>query len=110
VSNVFMSIGKTLDVAVFSHRAAELHIMFGGLPANDTTTMVQNLITGGAYAYMQEVADYPPLFIPADVTKWTVWRHIEIQDRFYFLYLRNLDPALTMTQYRMHTKIYDAQT
>jgi len=96
--NTVFSFGKVGWVAAFANQPCEIRLKFGG---NDFDTVA--LI----YADMKQVQDYPPMFVPNDATKWTVWRNIFLHDRFWVPELVNMG-AGNATVWRIHWGILDA--
>jgi len=90
-------IGKVAHVAAFSSGTAEIQLFFHG------SEQVSQLLI---WTQMLQVQDYPPMFVPADVTKWTVYRNIVIHDRFFVPILFNLT-AVAIATWRLHYVITD---
>ena len=92
-------IGKVAHVAALSAVAAEIQLFFHGAETNAGTQL-------SLWTAMLQVQDYPPMFVPADVTKWTVYRNIVIHDRFFIPILFNLT-AGAISNWRLHFVVTD---
>jgi hypothetical protein len=73
-------VGRVAHVAAFANQPCEIRLLFGGSEANDVDLLFAGLL---------QVQDYPPMAVPSDTTKWTVWRNITIHDRYFVPILVN---------------------
>lgn len=106
VSDTFLAVGRWCDIAVMANQTGEIRLFFASQIAVsvDTSTSHGTFPTG--QNNFNQVQDYPPMFVPNDLTKWTVWRRIEISMAFFIPVLFNVSAGV-MTTYRFQVQIYD---
>lgn len=108
VSDTIVIPSRWCDIAVMGNQAGELRLYFASvMPTSPDASTSHGTFPTGINSFNQ-VQDMPPLFVPNDLTRWTVWRRVEITDHFFIPVLFNLSAAI-MTVYRLSFVFYDAQ-
>lgn len=108
VSDTIVLPSRWCDIAVMCSQVGEIRLYFASvLPVSPDASTSHGVFTAGIN-FFNQVQDMPPLAVPSDLTKWTVWRRVEITDRYFLPVLFNL-AAADMTSYRMSIQFYDAQ-